>query len=506
MNETPSGSQTPSSGDAPKPLGSPLAYLGAHYTTPDDLTLHKQISADLARFATLPEESSDVEVRKERRAIWDRLASTYWMLAWNVVERRSREDGKTPEVLSFAPEERLLLDMAALDDRLAPFDGEDFLASSARPAPVDRYQYYHFSDLLGEAFALLFGKELPCPRGGMRPEEKVAFLERRLEGLSRRRAGMQKTLLRHVSFGGMEDAEKNLRELETHLLDHVEVDQRVQHFRFAEDAVQVRMRESKALYDRTRQHLTDLLEPLRDGLAAMNLSGEFAQFLALTPEIEETAHLLVHCREEVRRLRDKRERLAEKLKSKSDAERRMELQDNFKNKRMFVEMGARRSRLHTSALYAESVTPPLTFAEISRYLAEFSALDPGLFASRRFRVHGYPRICIMPGRGNGVYDWEDHALLFPLCPASTPERSVAQALGLLRWDADDDRDLKDTYGALKDNRGKSIVGLQEDFCKEYLVWLTKEAKGYRVLSKESYNWFHWKIAGGSELGADVGKK
>ena len=60
MNETPSGSQTPSSGDAPKPLGSPLAYLGAHYTTPDDLTLHKQISADLARFATLPEESSDV--------------------------------------------------------------------------------------------------------------------------------------------------------------------------------------------------------------------------------------------------------------------------------------------------------------------------------------------------------------------------------------------------------------------------------------------------------------
>lgn len=59
---------------------------------------------------------------------------------------------------------------------------------------------------------------------------------------------------------------------------------------------------------------------------------------------------------------------------------------------------------------------------------------------------------------------------------------MAQALGLLRWDADDDRDLKDTYGALKDNRGKSIVGLQEDFCKEYLVWLTKETGSYRVLS------------------------
>ncbi len=495
-----------SSGDAGTPLASPLAYLGAHYTTADDLTLQKQIGGDLARFSSLPEDSTDPEVRKERRAIWDRLSSAYWMLAWSVVDRRSREDGKAPETVTFAPEERLLLDMAVLDQRLAPFDGEDFLAASAVGAPLDRYQYYHFSDLLGEIFALLFEKPLPCPRGGMRPEEKVAFLERRLEGLTRRRTGMQKTILRHVSFGGLEEAEKDLREMEGHLLDHVEVEQRVQHFRFAEDAVQVRMRESKALYDRARQHLMDLLEPLRDGLGAMNLSGEFAQLLALTPEVEETAHLLVHCREEARRLRDKRERLAEKYKGKSEAERRMELQDNFKQKRMFVEMGARRSRLHTSALYAESVTPPITFAEISRYLAEFSALDPGLFASRRFRVHGYPRVCVMPGRGDGVYDWEDHVLLFPLCPTSTPERSVAQALGLLRWDADDDRDLKDTYGALKDNRGKSIVGLQEDFCKEYLVWLTKEAKGYRVLAKESYNWFHWKIAGGSELGADVGKK
>lgn len=89
---------------------------------------------------------------------------------------------------------------------------------------------------------------------------------------------------------------------------------------------------------------------------------------------------------------------------------------------MFVEMGARRSRLHTSALYAERDAPSHLCWGISRYLAEFSALDPGLFASRRFRVHGYPRICIMPGRGNGVYDWEDHALLFPSVPL--PRRNV----------------------------------------------------------------------------------
>ena len=495
-----------SPGDERAPITSPLAYLAAHYTTSDDLALQKQLSEDLARFSSLPEDSADPEVRKERRAIWERTSSSYWILAWEVLESRSKGSGRAPEFLDFAPEERLLLDAAVIDPRLASFNGEDLLASAEVPAPLDRYQYYRFSDLMAEAFALLFEKDLPRPRGGMGLDEKIAHLERRLEGLTRRRGGMQKALLRHVSFGGLEEAEKDLREMEKRLMDQVEVDQRVQHFRFAEDAAQIRMRESKALYDRTRQHLIDLLEPLRDGLGAMGFSGEFDQFLALTPETEEVAHLLVHCREEARRLKDKRDRLAEKYKGKSDAERRLELQDNFKRKRMFVEMGARRSRLHPSALYADSFTPPITFSEISRHLATFSSLDPGLFSSRRFRVHGYPRIGIMPGRGNGVYDWEDHALLFPLFPASTPERSVAQALGLLRWDADDDRDLKDTYGALKDNRGKSIVGLQEDFCKEYLVWLTKESKGYRVLPKESYNWFHWKIAGGSELGADVGKK
>lgn len=495
-----------SSGETPRKPGAPLAHLGAHYTTPDDLSLLKQVSGDVARFAALPADSADPDVRKERRELWERLSSSYWMLGWTVVERRSKGDGKTPESLDFAAEERLLLDMAVLDERLAPYNGEEFLENAARPTPVDRYQYYHFSDLLGETFALLFGKPLPTPRGGMRPEDKVVHLERRLEGLVRRRAGLQKTLLVHVAFGGAGEAEKDLRELEARLQDHVEVEQRIQRFRFAEDATQIRMRESSALYERSRHHRTELLEPLRDGMAAMNLSGEFCQLLALTPEIEETAHLLTHCREEVRRLKEKRERLAEKFKGKGDAELRMELQDNFKKKRMFVEMGARRSRLHPSALYAESITPPIAFAEISGFLTTFAALDPGLFSSRRFRVHGYPRIAIMPGRGNGVYDWEDHALLFPLCPASTPERSVAQALALLRWDADDDRDLKDTYATLKDNRGKSIAGLQESFCKEYLVWLTKEAKGYRVLPKDSYNWFNWKIAGGSELGADVGKK
>ena len=57
-----------SSGDERAPITSPLAYLAAHYTTSDDLALQKQLSEDLARFSSLPEDSADPEVRKRFRS------------------------------------------------------------------------------------------------------------------------------------------------------------------------------------------------------------------------------------------------------------------------------------------------------------------------------------------------------------------------------------------------------------------------------------------------------
>jgi hypothetical protein len=52
---------------------------------------------------------------------------------------------------------------------------------------------------------------------------------------------------------------------------------------------------------------------------------------------------------------------------------------------------------------------------------------------------------------------------FLFFPADTPENSVAQAMALFRWDADEDRDLKDTYAALKATKGNPSWP-QESFC------------------------------------------
>ena len=477
----------------------PLIFLEQNLSNEEDRTTLKQLRADVEEYVLLPQPSDDIEVRKRTRELWEKLATAYWNLLWSVVERHIRTSTGAPQRIDFTPEERLFLDFGFLDSRITPGDSVALLASTEKAPPLDRFQYYRLSDLIAEEFTLLYARPLQSPRAGMSLRAKTDHLEEVLNVNIRKRKGIQGILLKHINFPQTKEADTLLATIDGNLMNFVENTLRTLRVRMADNQERQKIIDAASAYRGALEKRKSLLDPLRSGLEQMGLLNQFEQLLALDQEIEDMAIFFVRTQEELRRQTQKVGRFAEKWKGKGEGELRLVMKESIKTRKMFMEMSAKRSHLDVSPLFSPSGGKDLlTFSAISKGIEHLLQADPGILGLSRIRIHGCPRVVVVPGKGNGVYNWEEHVLQFPLIPADTPEKSVAQAMALFRWDADDDRDLKDTYAGLKGNKGKSIMALQESFSKEYLLWVTKEIRGYRVLEKDQYKWFKWKIAGSEE--------
>lgn len=477
----------------------PLIFLEQNLSNEEDRSTLKQLRADVEEYVLLPQPSDDIETRKRTRELWEKLATAYWSLLWGIVERHIRTGSGAPQQIDFTPEERLFLDFGCLDSRVTPGDPAALLDATEQAPPLDRFQYYRLSDLIAEEFALLYARPLQSPRGGMSLREKTDRLEEVLNVNIRKRKGIQGILLKHINFPQTKEADTLLATVDANLMNFVENSLRTLRVRMADNQERQKIIDAASAYKGALEKRKNLLDPLRSGLEQMGLLSQFEQLLALDQEIEDMSVFFIRTQEEHRRQTQKAGRFTEKWKGKGEGELRLVMKESMKTRKMFMEMSAKRSHLDVSPLFSLSGGKDLlSFTAISKGIEHLLQADPGILGLSRIRIHGCPRVVIVPGKGNGVYNWEEHALQFPLVPADTPEKSVAQAMALFRWDADDDRDLKDTYANLKGNKGKSIMALQESFSKEYLLWVTKEIRGYRVLEKEQYKWFKWKIAGSEE--------
>lgn len=151
-------------------------------------------------------------------------------------------------------------------------------------------------------------------------------------------------------------------------------------------------------------------------------------------------------------------------------------------------LAARSARVDASPL-CQSKNLPLSARRAGEIMMDLTPTDPEMLRASRIRMYGIPRVILVPGQGLGVYDWEDNSIVIPIFPVASDEKSFGFALASFRWDNDEDRTLKDTYALLKANKGKGIRALQEAFCNDYFLWVSKERRGYRVLPKETAKWF-----------------
>ncbi len=444
-----------------------------------------QLQSLMTAYRDLDGRPEDGETRKERRRLVDRLYQAYWTALEGVLQYRLRLSVDAP----FEPslEELALFDFGVIDDTFTACPVGMLSELYAEMHPLDGFRYGRFSDYLAEEWVLTGSGDFPSPKGGAGLEEQIELLRGELQAKRRQRRFLLNLIAKAGAEHSVKEIQGNLAYLESHLLDRVEMRRRTYRVRFAEAKEEALLDEIRSRWDEARGAWRSALDRW-EGTAVEDLVRLARSLREVDADEECAADLLIHLQEERRRRLSRRSRLQEKNAFRDATARRLFLGDALRRKREFLGMAAKRAKVERSAFF-QGARGIARWEEISSALSFLTDHDPGLTETLRVRVHGLPRIVTYPGMGNTVYDWEDHSLLVPLYPPKGIDVSLAWGMALFRWDADDDRELKDSYGLLKLNKGKSISALQESFCEDYQVWMTREVKGYRVLPGESYRWF-----------------
>lgn len=140
------------------------------------------------------------------------------------------------------------------------------------------------------------------------------------------------------------------------------------------------------------------------------------------------------------------------------------------------------------------VTPEKAFEALDK-IEEY---DPNLFNNRGVKRKGKPELFIVPGIGEGIYDWDGNRLLIPTMYTRSILASVASAVVLYRVDVDQsysDREMILSYkNDIKENKKiRSMIKLRQQLIKDYLLWVTKEAMGFPLMEKANREWFEYRI-------------
>jgi CRP-like cAMP-binding protein len=163
----------------------------------------------------------------------------------------------------------------------------------------------------------------------------------------------------------------------------------------------------------------------------------------------------------------------------------------------YVILASKKSKVEPTAVLV-NIRDIATRTRVSEIIDLFlqENVDPFVFDPKlqRIKKMGRPSILLVPGSGLSVYDWEKHMFLVPLCSPASLEESVANAFVEFHWDMDEDKSMRESYGDMKIYKKLSITKLKQQLTKDYIVWATQEAKGWKKLDKEVRGWFQTKIA------------
>lgn len=133
-----------------------------------------------------------------------------------------------------------------------------------------------------------------------------------------------------------------------------------------------------------------------------------------------------------------------------------------------------------------------TLAECLDRMIEF---DPAIFHNDRVGLFGRPSVLLVPGTGNALYDWKNNRLICPIVvPGGNFMASISEATIEYRLDVDEEKRLLNSYNQIPEMKNiRSIFQIKSRLTKDYVVWMTSEYKGYRILAKNFKDWFEHQI-------------
>ncbi|MDO5576421.1 MAG: hypothetical protein Q4F84_05025, partial [Fibrobacter sp.] len=163
--------------------------------------------------------------------------------------------------------------------------------------------------------------------------------------------------------------------------------------------------------------------------------------------------------------------------------------------RDLINLSAKRLKIESCPILLKDKTH-FSYKALRECIERVMEFDPKIFRNYRVNLFGKPRVLLVPGMGNAIYDWKNNVILVPtMTPESNTIASVASGLMEYRLDVDEDRELSNSYNQLPEMKNiRSSLQLRSLLIKDYIKWMTSEYKGYRVLSKGVKDWFEHEIA------------
>ena len=173
------------------------------------------------------------------------------------------------------------------------------------------------------------------------------------------------------------------------------------------------------------------------------------------------------------------------------------LREELRRIRIMTELAARRSHIRPNSILRDTHPVP-TPLQMVNAIEEILEVDPTLFTKGGIRRKTFPLILVIPVFGDGIYDFENNALLIPTRSPHSLLQAVATALIEFHLDSEAGGHFRESYLELRKDEGiYSSIQLRERMVRDYLEWVTLEAKGYQVLDEKTRKWFIENVAPGT---------
>jgi len=212
-------------------------------------------------------------------------------------------------------------------------------------------------------------------------------------------------------------------------------------------------------------------------------------------QIEMTLGRIIEIEDAIGRMETEINDIQKKAQEISPLEVESRIRKEIEYLRDLVKLSAKRLHIETCPIL-RSGDKPFSIAGLNECLDRIIEFDPLLFKNDRVAIFGKPGVLIVPGNGNSLYDWKNNRLLVPLVPpGGNFMASIATGMIEYRLDVDEDKRMLNSYNQIPAHKKiRSMFQLRNNLMKDYVIWMTSEYKGYRILEKEKKDWFEHEIA------------
>jgi len=277
------------------------------------------------------------------------------------------------------------------------------------------------------------------------------------------------------------------------------IDECLPQYCFIKDKIERSQRittEERINYVKLNDELNNLRELRTKQQQAINDRVPQNEMMQLDREVENTILLKTELEDNLKKAKAELAEDAEWRKSMNVLTCRELLREELRRIRIMTELAARRSHIRPSSIMRDT-TPVPTPVSIVASIEDILEVDPTLFTKGGSKNVKFPSVLVIPVFGDGIYDFERNTLMVPTRSPHGLLRAVATSLIEYHLDSESGSHFRESYLELRKSEGiYSSIQLRERMVRDYLEWVTLEAKGYQVLDEKTKKWFIENVAPG----------